>query len=148
MKRILITILALVLAFGACIAFASCDGEGDTTSADAQTTEAPAPDQSAEATGDATGDSTTEAAFSGYKVTVTDKDGNPIAGVAIQMCDSTGCKLPTPTGADGTVTFSYEQSDFHVIIAAAVEGYVVDTAKEYEFASGSFEMTIVLEKAQ
>ena len=141
-------LLALCLAFGICASFASCNGEGDVTTADAQTTETPNSEQG-ESTDSQSGEgeSTTEAAASGYKVTVTDAEGNPIANVPVQMCDSAGCKLPKPTGADGTVTFNYEPSDFHVIIAGAVEGYVVDTAKEYDFEAGSFEMTIVLEKA-
>ena len=48
--------------------------------------------------------------------------------------------------ADGTVTFDFETSDFHVLIAAAVEGYAVDTTEEYWFENGSKELTIVLEK--
>ena len=78
--------------------------------------------------------------------TVTDKDGNPIAGVQIQMCDSKGCRMPKGTGADGTVTFDYDTSDFHVLIAAEVEGYAVDTTEEYWFENGGKELTIVLEK--
>ena len=150
MKRIIGVLLALVLMLGVCASVASCGGDGEGTTADAQTTEIPTPDQSGDATAEQSGegDTTTEAAASGYKVTVTDKDGNPIANVPVQMCDSNGCKLPKPTGADGVITFDYEPSDFHVIIAGNVEGYVVDTAKEYDFEAGSFEMTIVLEKAQ
>lgn len=150
MKKIIMIALALIL----CLSFVACDGIGDdagekndsvTTEAENNNTEAPilTDDPTAEVT-----DAGTEApAFDGYKVTVTDKDGNPIEGVQIQMCDSKGCRMPSGTGADGVVTFTYDTSDFHVLIAAAVEGYVVDTTEEYYFTNGSKEMTIVLEKA-
>ncbi len=142
MKRIIMILLALCL----CMSFVACneepeetgDGTDNTTEALAVTDE-----PTAEGTNEAT-----EPAATGYKVTVTDKDGNPIAGVEIQMCDSKGCRMPTPTGADGTVTFNYDESDFHVLLPTAVAGYVTDPAEEYYFENGSKEMTIVLEKAQ
>ncbi len=125
MKKIIVLILALVLA----ASFVACENGGEETTA--------APDTTAE---------DTAPAATGYKVTVTDKDGNPIAGVQIQMCDSNSCRLPAATGADGTVTFNYDPSDFHVIIAAPVDGYVVDTTEEYHFENGGKELIIVLEK--
>ena len=54
--------------------------------------------------------------------------------------------MPQGTGADGTVTFDFDTSDFHVLIAAPVDGYVVDTTEEYFFENGGKELTIVLEK--
>lgn len=146
MKKLIMILLALCL----CMSFAACNEGGEVTTEPDNNTEAPA--QSGEATEDATDapgtDEATEPAATGYKVTVTDKDGNPIAGVQIQMCDSKGCRMPKATGADGVVTFDYDTSDFHVLIAAAVDGYVVDTAEEYYFENGSKELTIELEKAQ
>ena len=142
MKRFITLILALIL----CLSFAACNEEpAETTEGADNTTEAPA--LTDEPTAEGTDAGTEAPAFDGYKVTVTDKDGNPIAGVNIQMCDSKGCRMPKGTGADGTVTFDFDTSDFHVLIAAAVEGYVVDTAEEYYFSNGSKEMTIELEKA-
>ena len=141
MKRFIIFALALVLA----LSFVACNEEpAETTVGGDNVTEAPA--QSEESTAESTAEGTEEPAFDGYKVTVTDKDGNPIEGVQIQMCDSNGCKLPKGTDASGVVTFTYAESDFHVLIAAAVEGYVVDTTEEYYFSNGSKELTIVLEK--
>ena len=140
MKRIIMIALALVL----CLSFVACNEEpAETTAGENNTTEAPAVTD--EPTAEAT-EAQTEAAFNGYKVTVTDKDGNPIAGVQVQMCDSKGCRLPKATGADGTVKFDFETSDFHVLIAAPVEGYAVDTTEEYWFENGGKELTIVLEK--
>ena len=138
MKRIIMILLALamVMSFVACNEGGEVTTEAPETTATPTVTEAPAETTAAE----------TEAAFTGYKVTVTDKDGNPIAGVQIQMCDSKGCRMPKGTGADGTVTFDYDTSDFHVLIAAEVEGYAVDTTEEYWFENGGKELTIVLEK--
>jgi len=146
MKRIIMIALALIL----CLSFVACNEEPEETdAADNGTTETPVVTDAPIAEGseedtDATG--TDEPAFDGYKVTVTDKDGNPIEGVQIQMCDSSGCRMPKGTDASGVVTFTFAESDFHVLIAAAVEGYVVDTAEEYYFTNGSKEITIVLEK--
>lgn len=139
MKRIIMLLLALVL----CLSFAACNEGGEVTTEAPEATEAPALTEASDAETTA---AETEAAFAGYTVTVTDKDGNPIAGVQIQMCDSKGCRLPAATGADGVVTFDYETSDFHVLIAADVEGYVVDKTEEYYFENGGKELTIVLEK--
>ncbi len=140
MKKIIVILLALLM----CAALVACTGNGETTTEPETSTETPA--QSGETT-TAGEDETTEAAPAGYKVTVTDKDGNPIAGVQIQMCDDKGCRMPQPTGADGSVTFNFDESNYHVLIANAVEGYVVDTKEEYFFENGGKELTIVLEKA-
>ena len=139
MKRIIMILLALCLM----MSFVACNEGGEVTTEAPETTSAPTETNAPDAETTA---AETEAAFNGYKVTVTDKDGNPIAGVQIQMCDSKGCRMPKGTGADGTVTFDYETSDFHVLIAAEVEGYVVNTQEEYWFENGGKELTIVLEK--
>ncbi len=142
MKKLIIILLALVM----CMTMAACTGEGENTTEAPETTETPV--QNGDTTAEAPTETTEAApAFDGYKVTVTDEEGKPIADVQIQMCDSVGCRMPKGTGADGTVTFTFDESDFHVLIAAAVEGYVVDTAEEYWFENGSKEMTIVLKKA-
>ena len=142
MKRIIMIALALIL----CLSFVACNEEPAETTAGENNTEA-APAVTDEPTAEATEEESTEApAFDGYKVTVTDKDGNPIAGVQVQMCDSKGCRMPKATGADGVVTFTFDESDFHVLIAAEVEGYAVDTTEEYYFTNGSKELTVVLEK--
>ena len=139
MKRIIMILLALCMM----VSFVACNKGGEVTTEAPETTVAPTVTD--EPTAEAT-EAQTDAAFNGYKVTVTDKDGNPIAGVQIQMCDSKGCRMPQGTGADGTVTFNFDTSDFHVLIAAAVDGYVVDTTEEYFFENGGKELTIVLEK--
>ena len=139
MKRIIMILLALCMM----ASFVACNEGGEVTTEAPESTAAPTVTD--ESTAEAT-EAQTEAAFNGYKVTVTDQDGNPIAGVQIQMCDSKGCRMPQGTGADGTVTFDFDTSDFHVLIAAPVDGYAVDTTEEYFFENGGKELTIVLEK--
>ncbi len=139
MKKIIMILLALTLM----MSFVACNEGGEVTTEAPETTAAPTVTD--EPTAEAT-EGETEPAFTGYKVTVTDKDGNPIEGVQIQMCDSKGCRMPKGTGADGTVTFDFDTSDFHVLIAAPVDGYAVDTNEEYFFENGGKELTIVLEK--
>lgn len=142
MKRLVMILLALCL----CMSFVACNEGGEVTTEPDNGTEAPAISNDATEEETDAPEVTTAPAAAGYKVTVTDKDGNPIAGVQIQMCDSKGCRMPKGTGEDGTVTFDFETSDFHVLIAAPVDGYVVDTAEEYWFENGGKELTIVLEK--
>ncbi|MBQ8258117.1 MAG: hypothetical protein IJY97_01010 [Clostridia bacterium] len=139
MKRIIMILLALCMV----ASFVACNEGGEVTTEAPETTAAPTETEAPDAETTA---AETEVAFNGYKVTVTDKDGNPIAGVQIQMCDSKGCRMPQGTGADGTVTFDFDTSDFHVLIAAPVDGYAVDTTEEYFFENGGKELTIVLEK--
>ena len=98
MKRIIMILLALAMI----ASFVACNEGGEVTTEAPETTAAPTETEALDAETTA---EETEAAFNGYKVTVTDKDGNPIAGVQIQMCDSKGCRMPQGTGADGTVTF-------------------------------------------
>lgn len=139
MKRIIMILLALAMV----MSFVACGEGGEETTEAPETTAAPTETEVPDAETTA---AETEVAFNGYKVTVTDKDGNPIAGVQIQMCDSKGCRMPKGTEADGTVTFDFDTSDFHVLIAAPVDGYAVDTTEEYFFENGGKELTIVLEK--
>ena len=76
MKRIIMILLALamVMSFVACNEGAEVTTEAPETTATPTETEAPAETTAAE----------TEAAFTGYKVTVTDKDGNPITAIENQ----------------------------------------------------------------
>ena len=81
-----------------------------------------------------------------YTVTVVDANGAPIAGVAIQFCDDNGCRMPVATNADGVVTLTDLESNFHVTIASVPEGFAAD-ATEYYFG-GAFELTVTLNAAE
>lgn len=57
-----------------------------------------------------------------FKFTVLDADGNVVSGVYVKLCQSTNCKLPKATDANGVVMFTAddfvsaeEVYDIHVL---------------------------------
>ena len=154
MKRIFALLLALCLCATLALCVVSCDkdngGEETTAATEAATTEAPTTEEAtteAPTTEEATTEEITEADI-GYKVRVVDTDGNAIKGVWVQVCKGEMCSSPKETDADGYVKFpEVTDEGRQAKIGYEVEGYVVDTTKYYDFEAGSFEMTIVLEKA-
>ncbi len=57
-----------------------------------------------------------------FKFTVLDADGNAVSGVYVKLCQSTNCKLPKATDANGVVMFTVddfvsaeEVYDIHVL---------------------------------
>lgn len=149
MKRFFALMLALclVLALAAC----NTNSEDETTAATTEaTTEAPTTEEAtteAPTTEEVTTEAVTEA-DTGYKVRVVDAEGNAIKGVWIMVCKGDMCSVPTETDADGYAKFpTITDEGRQAKIAYPVEGYVVDTTKYIDFEAGSFEMTIVLEKA-
>ena len=152
MKRFLTIVLALCLCMSMAIFAVSCDKTGETeetAATDAATTEAPTTEETTEET--TTEEETTEAvteADTGYKVKVVDAEGNAIAGVWVMICKGDMCSMPVETGADGYAKFpTITDEGRQAKIAYEVPGYVVDTSAYIDFEAGSFEMTIVLEKA-
>lgn len=63
-------------------------------------------------------------------IKVVDQDGNPIAGVAVQMCD-TLCKMPVTTGEDGLARYSGEEGNWKAQLSALPAGYTVDDVSAY-----------------
>ena len=78
-----------------------------------------------------------------YTVTVVDPDGKGVEGVMVQMCDDSGCKLPSATNAEGVITFRYKESNYHVTLSNLPAGLVAEA--EYYFTNNS--LRIVLKKA-
>ena len=143
-KRIFMIVLACVLC--ACVlSCVACDnGQGEEQSTETSTD---APLQSTEATTEADGQ-TTEAATANdgkvtYTVKVVDANGAPVKDVAIQFCDDNGCRMPVPTNAEGIVTLTDAESNFHVTVASVPAGFAAD-ANEYYFDS-EVELTITLQ---
>lgn len=59
-----------------------------------------------------------------FVIRVEDQNGNAIAGVKVQICDSeSSCRLPRTTDAEGTATYPYEDGEFHAMISDLPEGY-------------------------
>lgn len=143
-KRIFMIVLACVLC--ACVlSCVACDnGQGEeqstdaTTNAPAESTEASTEAPSAEQT---TGAETDDGKVT-YTVKVVDANGAPVKDVAVQFCDDNGCRMPVPTNAEGIVTLTEAESNFHVTLASVPAGYAAD-ATEYYF-DGAVELTITL----
>ncbi len=83
-----------------------------------------------------------------YTVTVKDANGEGIHNVLIQMCDTAGCRLPTPTNTEGTVVFTYNAaSDYRVKVVSAPEKYAVDTEAYFDFDSNNVCNIVLQERA-
>jgi hypothetical protein len=81
-----------------------------------------------------------------YTIKVVDQDGNPVAGVKVQMCDDAGlCLIPTATNEDGIATYKYQEGNFHVLLNTLIDGYTVDDMSTYYYFTGR-EVTIVITK--
>ncbi len=139
--------LMLALASALCLALlctAACDnGEGEGQSTDAATgapestgatTEAPSEQASEEVT--------TDDGKVTYTVKVVDANGAPVKDVAVQFCDDNGCRMPIGTNAEGIVTLTEAESNFHVTLASVPAGFAADTT-EYYF-DGALELTVTL----
>ncbi len=143
-KRIAL-LLAAALVLSAMMSFVACDGgDGEQTTEaptkDAATTQAPATEQGSEA---ATTEAQTESGKVTYTVKVVDANGAPVKDVAVQFCDANGCRMPVATNAEGIVTLTDNESDFHVTLASVPAGFAADTT-EYYF-DGEVELTITLQ---
>lgn len=131
MKNILAMLLVLCMALSLC-ACGNTDNTPETTAATTPST--------SEATED-----TKDNAQAGYKVTVVDESGNPIADAMVQICKDS-C-LPGKTDANGVVTFNVAQDEgYKVSFMFMPEGYTAD-AEEFYFEAGATEMTITLKAA-
>ena len=140
MRRIFALVLVICLALSIVACNTTTDAEETTVATTEAVTEAPT-------TEEATTEAETEAE-TGYKVRVVDTDGNPIKGAWIMICKGDTCSSPVETDADGYAKFPrITDAGRQAKIAYEVPGYVVDTTKYIDFEAGSFEMTIVLEKA-
>ena len=82
----------------------------------------------------------------GYAVTVTDEEGKPMVGVALQLCNADSCIMGV-TGEDGVATFDAQPDEYKVAFLRLPEGYAADAA-EYTFPKGANRLTIVLKKAK
>lgn len=133
-------LMALVLCLS-CIFCACIEGDPADTSADTNA-------DSVEQTSDET-DSETETADDGkveYKVTVTDTEGNPLAGVMVQLCLES-C-VPAVTDANGVATYNLPEADYKAAIISLPEGYEYTTDETEFYFNGEYALVIVLAKAE
>ncbi len=147
----LLSVLCVLLC--ALVLFCACGGDNNPTETGSAevTTEAPAPVTDPETNEETDPETDPETVVDGkvtYTIIVVDADGNPVEGVDVQMCDVNGtCLLPVKTDANGVATFEKDEATYYVTIAACPEGFVADSETKHNFAEGTTEMTITLEKA-
>lgn len=138
-KRISL-LLAAALVLSAMMMLVACDG-GDAEVTTEQTTAAPGQTTAAPET--TTEEVTTDDGKVTYTVKVVDENGAPVKDAAIQFCDDGGCRMPVATNAEGIVTLTDVESNFHVTVASVPAGFAADST-EYYF-DGEFELTITLQ---
>lgn len=83
------------------------------------------------------------AAEAAFKVKVVDENGNPVAGVMVQVCKDT-C-IPAKTGDDGIASFNIEVTDgYKLSVLSCPEGYEYTGEAEVYLESGATEITVEL----
>lgn len=111
MKRLIAVMLMLTLAL-CCVA---CGGEQNPSTTTTQETE-----PSSEPSSSATQPSTTNPPTPSHTVLVVDQDGNPVEGIAIQLCDEGSCYNPVATNENGIAEFF-----MHGIVGAKAKIYAL-----------------------
>ena len=79
------------------------------------------------------------------RVIVTDEEGSPVAGAAVQFCSDTTCMMGK-TNAQGTASFAAEEGPYTVHVMKAPEGYEMCT-EEFAVPQDLGDVTITLKKA-
>ena len=80
-----------------------------------------------------------------YTVKVVDAEGNPVAGVEVQICDGDRCLLPAETDANGEVSWKTTSGNFKAQIKSAPAGYTYES--EYPFPAEGTALTVTLAAA-
>ena len=117
MMKILCLILAMVMVAG-CLAACAQDEpkttDPETTTAPSDPTDPTKPDPT-----DPPADTKKE-----YKVMVTDADGNPVAGVLVQICkEGSTCFTPARTNDQGFATWKLDEAaDYYGTVSSTEEG--------------------------
>lgn len=127
--------LAIVLVLATVLCLCACGNTGDAQNESTQkTTTAPV-------------EETTQPVDDGkvtYTVKVVDEQGNGVAGVMVQLClDS--C-IPAVTDATGVATWKVAEAAYQASFVSVPAGYAQD-ANKYDFASGTYELTLTLKAA-
>lgn len=78
------------------------------------------------------------------RVIVTDQDGNPVAGVAVQFCSDNTCMMGK-TDAEGMASFTAEDGAYTVHVQKVPDGYEA-CAEEFGVPQDLGDVKIVLNK--
>ena len=136
MKRLVAVMLVLTIA----LCFIACTGNDTPT-----TTQKPEPtDPTTSSTTLPTSSTTqpTNPATPSHTVIVVDQDGNPVAGVYVQLCDESACYAPVATDENGVAEF-YK----HGIVGAMTKVIVADGylfSNEYTVFGDSTTVTLTV----
>lgn len=136
MKKIIAFLLLAVLMLSLC----ACDNTNP------DVTEPPTTDDSS--TSEPTGtEPPTDDGKVDYTVSVQDENGNPIANVAVQLCDKS-C-IPGMTNENGIAEYHLPEGNYHASILDMPAGYAYSGEEtEFYFAEGETSLVIVLKAAE
>ena len=88
-----------------------------------------------------------KAAQGAYRVIVSDADGNPVEGVAVQFCDDESCMFEM-TDAGGAASFDMPESDGYTVhILNIPDGFAADDT-EYKVPDHYGDMNVTLKPAE
>lgn len=68
-----------------------------------------------------------------YIITVTDQNGDPVAGAVVNICTDTTCE-PQTADENGFIYYSGEMNDYHLEVIKVPEGY--ETGEEADLYTG------------
>ena len=152
LKKLLSLLLMLSLISTAAVIFTAC-GESESES------ESPTESES-QSESESRSEGSSETEDDGkvtYTVTVTDKDGNGVQNVGVQICQGTVCFKAIATNADGVaeITFKPNGKELKILLHQSnlPEGYTPPPAIDedgycYKFAEGETSATLVLGTAE
>lgn len=130
MKRLICTVLVLMLALGLCACGAAEAPKAEPTVAATEVPVVPA-ETEAPADGKVT-----------YTIHVQDENGAAIAGAMVQICMDT-C-LPGMTDAEGNAVFTVDEADYKVSFLTLPAGYTYTTDETEFYFDGATEITLTL----
>jgi len=80
-----------------------------------------------------------------YTITVTDQNGDPVAGAVVNICTDTTCE-PQTTDENGFIYYSGEMENYHLEVIKVPEGYDIgDEADLYTGEETRFSIQVVKE---
>lgn len=140
MKKLLVSLLTICTV----TVFCACGGSGEENNAQTPDTQVQVEDTQAVVPDTQVAESeVVEDGKVEYCVTLVDEEGNPFAGVMLQMCKDL-C-VPAVTDEAGVARFNLEEDYYDVKVTALPEGYTYSGDEDvFHFEDGSLELTITL----
>ncbi len=143
MKKL--TLILSVLMLLSVLALTACDPKTPDETKESDTVAETPAESVTEAATESETEAATESQKVTYTVTVKDQDGNPVAGVRVQLCEDDLCKLPKSTNENGVAAFEEAEGVYRAKLASLPEGYTGDLETYHPF-DGKTELTITVTK--